>query len=67
MCSTLGRVSCRALPSTLPPGLHSGGPSQAASARTIICLASLEQQKEVSADLSGELLYLETLIGCDSK
>lgn len=39
--------------------------SQAASAGAIICRASLEQQNEVSADLSGELLYLETLIGCE--
>lgn len=42
-------------------------PSQAVSTGAIICLASLEQQNEVSADLSGELLYLETLIGYDSK
>lgn len=45
----------------------SGKPSQAASTRAIICLASLEQQTEASADLSGELLYLETVIGCDSE
>lgn len=50
----------------LPTALLLGRPSQATSAQAIICLASLEQQTEASADLSGELLYLETVIGCDS-
>lgn len=50
-----------------PAALLLGRPSQAASARATVCLASLEQQTEASADLSGELLYLETVIGCDSK
>ena len=44
-----------------------GRPSQAASTRAIICLASLEQQTEASAGLPGELLYLETVIGCGSQ
>lgn len=44
----------------LCPPLYLGRPSQAASAGAIAYLASLEQQNEVSADLSGELLYLET-------
>lgn len=44
----------------LPTALFLGRPSQAASARATVCLASLEQQTEASAALSGELLYLET-------
>lgn len=51
----------------LPTGLLLGKPSQSASTGAFICLASLEQQNEASDDLPGELLYLETVIGCDSK
>lgn len=64
--SSVGVPQGGALPA-LPTALLLGRPSQAASTRAIICLASLEQQTEASADLPGELLYLETVIGCGSK